>query len=62
MTSNLTSKYFVTEDVLPPVVPKDHNLLTFNFMEMDDNEIAKQLCLMDQKLYQAIKPSEFLNL
>lgn len=62
MISNLNTKYCVNEDSLPPVIPNDYSLLTFNLLEMDENEIAKQLCLIDQNLFKSIKPSEFLNL
>ncbi|KAL1924796.1 uncharacterized protein VTP21DRAFT_4450 [Calcarisporiella thermophila] len=45
--------------VPPSIVPK--NLRKIKFLELDPLELARQLTLMDSKLYNKIKPTECLN-
>jgi len=40
----------------PPVIPKSNA-----FLDFDNAEVARQLCLYEQYLYNSVHPSEFLN-
>jgi len=58
--------YLIPERILydgapDPVVPEEKKLEFLTLSDLDDKEIARQLCLIDQKLFQAIKPQEFIN-
>ena len=53
----------VLYDTAPePIIPADDKLQFLSINDLDDQEIARQLTLIDQKLFQAIKPSELLGL
>ncbi|KAF2074646.1 hypothetical protein CYY_004041 [Polysphondylium violaceum] len=48
------------KDPPEPKVPKNIFSPTLTFDDIDEEEIARQLCLIDFTLYEQIKPSEFL--
>ncbi|KAJ5071187.1 guanine nucleotide exchange factor [Anaeramoeba ignava] len=52
---------FHNQILADPIVPKNifHNNLSF--FDIDEEEIARQMTLIDQKLYHRVKPSEFMN-
>ncbi|KTW29649.1 hypothetical protein T552_00858 [Pneumocystis carinii B80] len=45
--------------VAPPILPK--NLRKFKLLDLDPLEVARQLTLIESKIYNKIKPIEFLN-
>eukprot|EP01103_Thecamoeba_quadrilineata_P019256 TRINITY_DN7710_c0_g1_i1.p1 TRINITY_DN7710_c0_g1~~TRINITY_DN7710_c0_g1_i1.p1 ORF type:complete len:1179 (-),score=318.56 TRINITY_DN7710_c0_g1_i1:14-3550(-) len=45
--------------IKPPILPQD--LESFNFPQLDPLEVARQMCLIEQKIYRAIKSRECLN-
>ncbi|QSL64821.1 hypothetical protein MERGE_002124 [Pneumocystis wakefieldiae] len=45
--------------VAPPILPK--NLRGFKLLDLDPLEIARQLTIMESRIYNKIKPIEFLN-
>ncbi|KAI8328559.1 ras guanine nucleotide exchange factor domain-containing protein [Chlamydoabsidia padenii] len=48
-----------TNDIPPPILPK--NMKRLRFLEIDPLELARQLTIMDSKLYSRIKPVECLD-
>ncbi|ORX44617.1 ras GEF [Hesseltinella vesiculosa] len=48
-----------TDDMPPPIIPK--NTKRLRFLEIDPLELARQLTIMDFKLYSCIKPVECLD-
>lgn len=52
----------ILTDAPDSILPSIEQLQFLALTDIDDKEIARQLCLIDQKLFQAIKPSEFQNL
>ncbi|KAG0170527.1 hypothetical protein DFQ28_010709, partial [Apophysomyces sp. BC1034] len=48
-----------TSDMLAPILPK--NMKRLRFLEIDPLELARQLTIMDFKLYSCIKPVECLD-
>eukprot|EP01132_Coremiostelium_polycephalum_P000691 gene691-852_t len=48
------------KDPPEPKVPKNIFSPTLTFDDIDEEEIARQLCIIDFSLYEMIKPSEFL--
>ena len=44
------------------ILPEEQRVEFLSFQDLDEKEIARQLCLMDQPLFQAIRPQEFLSL
>jgi len=45
----------------PPKIPRNLNSADFNFLDLDDEEIARQLTLIDYETFAVIKPAELLN-
>ncbi|EMR10382.1 hypothetical protein PNEG_01634 [Pneumocystis murina B123] len=45
--------------VAPPILPK--NLRRFKLLDLDPLEVARQLTIMESRIYNKIKPIEFLN-
>ncbi|ORZ25027.1 ras guanine nucleotide exchange factor domain-containing protein [Absidia repens] len=48
-----------TTEIPPPILPK--NMKRLRFLEIDPLELARQLTMMDSKLYSRIKPVECLD-
>ena len=57
MMMKLKVPKILLENAPPSVEPSNPN----SFFEFDDLEIARQLTLIDQKLFSTIRPREFLN-
>uniref|UniRef100_A0A6B2L358 Ras-GEF domain-containing protein n=1 Tax=Arcella intermedia TaxID=1963864 RepID=A0A6B2L358_9EUKA len=53
---NLTVQFQYSEKPPTPIFPKGND-----FVDFDNYEIARQLCLYEQHLYKSVHPSEFLN-
>lgn len=62
MLVRLVPERVILTDAPESIVPTQEQLEFLTLTDIDDKEIARQLCLIDQKLFQAIKPSEFQNL
>ncbi|KAI9139942.1 ras guanine nucleotide exchange factor domain-containing protein [Paraphysoderma sedebokerense] len=47
----------------PPIIPKDikNNIKNLNVLDLDPMELARQLTIMEMKLFVAIKPRELMN-
>ena len=64
--NQLTARLFPTRvlyDTAPePILPSEQQLEFLTLNDLDDKEVARQLTLIDQKLFQAIRPQELLTL
>ena len=45
----------------PPKIPRNLNSADFNFLDLDEEEIARQLTLIEYDTFANIKPAELLN-
>lgn len=45
----------------PSILPKYFNAETFDFIDIDPQEIARQLCILEFQLFKQMSPKEFLN-
>lgn len=61
MSSDNERKKVFTTAAPTPKIPRNLNSADFNFLDLDDEEIARQLTLIEYDTFAAIKPAELLN-
>jgi hypothetical protein len=62
VTIHLMPRRILLDGAPDPVAPAEQDIAFLTLNDLDDKEIARQLTLIDQALFQAIRPQELLRL